>query len=81
MRLSPKTLLCEKDFYLKALQVPEKARVVWKCVPPQGCNGRTGKDGKTKGKAKLQEPVGSLESVGCNLAFSKSKACGARPQM
>ncbi|CAD7696927.1 unnamed protein product, partial [Ostreobium quekettii] len=73
MRLSPKTLACEKDFYLKALRVPEKARVVWKCVPPQGCVGRTGKNGKAKGKAKLQEPLGSLESVGGNLAVSKAK--------
>lgn len=69
MRLCPKALACEKDFYLKALRAPTKAKVVWKCVTAQVSSGRNGKNGKGKGKTKLQEPVGSLESDGGNAAF------------
>eukprot|EP00803_Ostreobium_quekettii_P005737 evm.model.scf_1721.2 EVM.evm.TU.scf_1721.2 scf_1721:10640-12121(+) len=69
MRLCPKALACEKDFYLKAFRVPKRAKVVWKCVAAQASSGRNGKNGKARGKAKLQEPIGSLESDGGNAAF------------
>ena len=54
MRLCPKSLACEKDFYLKSLRTRERARIVWKCVPAAGSNGRTGKNGKLKSKTKGQ---------------------------
>lgn len=62
MRMTPKKLVCEKEFYERILVAPQQTRTVWECVS-QLDNVRSAKASKVKvkGKAKV---MNNLAGVG-----------------
>lgn len=74
MRLSPKKLACEKEFYLRDLRAAKKARIVWKCVETQPGNGKNGKNSKSKAK----QQQGSTEASESDKAASGPRTASER---